>query len=112
MGSASEVPDSPAVQPASPLRTWERILTWIIFAFGAFGLFGLPYAAGTTWSVLWDLTRSGAVPVAGYVIPFVFFVGALLLLLRRKAATFWLAAHIPMAIAYLSWQYSLGWISA
>ena len=100
---------APEVSPS--LRTWERALIWVIFALGVFGLFGFPYAAGTTWQAVLELTRTGALPIIGFVPPIVFFIGTTLLFFRRKAATFWIGLHIPLAVAYLSSRYGIGSIS-
>lgn len=96
---------------AAHLHTWERAVIWLVLALATFGLFGFPYAAGTTWALVLELTRVGALPATGFIPPIVLFVGAVLLTLRRRVATWWIAVHIPLAIGYLAVRYGLGSIS-
>ena len=94
-----------------PLQVWEHVVVWIVFALGCVGLFCAPYAAGTNWGVVWELVRAGAIPLVGFAPPIVFFVGSVLLVLHRKAATVWIAIHIPLAITYLASRYGVAAIS-
>lgn len=101
-----------AIPLSSPqLHTWEHSVIWFVLAAGAFGLFGFPYAAGSTWVAVWELTRTGALPIIGFGPPIIFFIGSVLLFLRRKSSTVWFGVHIPLAIAYLSSRYGIGSIS-
>ena len=104
--------DKPPMQGAlASLRPWEVVVSWLVLAVALVGSFGIAYAAGTDWSVVWDLVRRGLLPVWAFVLPVIFLAGAVFLILRKKWSIPLFAAHLPLAVVYLASRQGIGSIS-
>jgi hypothetical protein len=90
-----DAPPVKAITPsANPAPYWEFMLTTLIFCFASFEFVKTVWFAHTyNADINWD-----AVAVFAVLLPSLYFVGALLLVLRSKWAILCFGTHLPLAI--------------